>query len=69
MIPVWRSGVGARIALTLTVVAATCLLLCAARVESVHSWMMRHDCPIAKWTMNKPTHPIGTDGRAMARGR
>ena len=62
-------GVLAKIALTLVALPATCLLLCAARVEPVHGWMMRHDCPIAKWTMNKPSHPIGTDGWAMVHGR
>ena len=62
-------GVLGKIALTLVALPAICLLLCAARVEPVHGLMMRYDCPIAKWTMNKPSHPMEGDGQAMVRAR
>lgn len=48
-----------KVGLGVLVLPATCMLLCAARVEPIHGWMMRHECPIAKMTMRQPAHPIG----------
>jgi hypothetical protein len=36
-----------------------CLALCTFRVEPIHGWMMRHDCPFARMSMDPPSHPIG----------
>ena len=68
-IPASFVGLLAKIALMLVALPASCLLLCAARVEPIHGFMMRNDCPIAKWTMNKPLHPMERDGQAMIRAR
>jgi hypothetical protein len=47
-----------RVALALLALPATCLVLCAFRVDPVQGWMMRHDCPLAMLTMNPPSHPM-----------
>jgi len=39
--------------------AVTCLGLCMLKVEPVHAWMVRVDCPFANWGMDPPSHPIG----------
>jgi hypothetical protein len=56
-----------KIVLALFAVPATCLMLCTIRVEPIHSWMMRHDCPFAKWAMHPPARPI--PGRVDLTGR
>jgi len=50
---VWKA------ALVLFALPVTCLTLCTLRIEPVHGWMMRHDCPFAQWTMHPPSHPLG----------
>lgn len=44
--------------LALAAVPATCMLLCAMRIEPVHGWMMRLHCPVAMLTMHKPSRPM-----------
>jgi hypothetical protein len=46
-----------RVALTLAALPVTCFALCTFRVEPIHGWMMRHDCPFARLAMNPPAHP------------
>lgn len=52
-----------KLALVLIAVPVTCMMLCSLRVEPVHSWMMRHDCPFAMLTMHPPSHPTGVQLR------
>jgi hypothetical protein len=48
-----------KVVLALFALPITCMTLCAFRVQPVHGWMMRHDCPFAMLTMDPPSHPIG----------
>jgi hypothetical protein len=57
-------GAGALLALPLS-----CLALCTLHVEPIHGWMMRHECPLAKWTMHPPSHPIGVQQGSVEDGR
>jgi hypothetical protein len=50
-----------KVALAVLVPSITCLTLCTFEVQSVHGWMMRHDCPIAKLSMHPPSRTVGSD--------
>jgi len=50
---VWKAG------LVVFALPVTCLTLCTLRVGDVHGWMMRHDCPLARWSMHPPSRPMG----------
>jgi hypothetical protein len=44
--------------LALLALPATCMMLCAMRVQPIHGWMMRQHCPIAGMTMQPPSRPM-----------
>jgi hypothetical protein len=48
-----------KLALGVAALPALCLGLCTLRVEPVHGWMMRHDCPLAKMARHPPMRPAG----------
>jgi len=58
---VWKAG------LVLLAFPVTCLTLCTLRVQPIHGWMMRHNCPFARWSMDPPSHPTGEGPAAPPR--
>jgi hypothetical protein len=58
-----------KVALVLFALPVTCLALCTFGVQPIHGWMMRHGCPLARWTMHPPSHPMGVTPTALPRRR
>jgi hypothetical protein len=64
------TAIVSRVAGALLALPLACLALCTLRVEPIHGWMMRHDCPFAEWATQPPSHPIGVQqGSAEEHGR
>ena len=61
-------GVVTKVAVMLFALPASCFVLCSARVDPVHGWMMRHHCPVTRLTTHPPSHPMGAASRCCGDG-